>query len=184
MIKGARRFLLVLLLSPGLASAAEYLSSAERLNGTKTLEALTSVYAKVQGSLVSIGFVSKSDAPIAVGVVVSDDGLIVTKASEYIESSKVRVYTSDGRSYRPTTLQKDQAHDLILLRIPARGLEPVSWGSSKEVALGNWIRFGLWRQRRFSPRRGQREPAVDRPIWWRDGGDVRGGEFGRRGEDR
>ena len=51
---------------------AEFLSSAERLNGAKTLEAITSTFSKVSESLVTIGYVSRGEGPIAVGIAVSE----------------------------------------------------------------------------------------------------------------
>ena len=121
------------------SGASEYLSNAERLNGSKTLEAMETVFDTVKESLVTIGSTSRSEGVIAVGVMVSEDGLIVTKASEFVKSPRTRVYTSDGKAYRPTVLQSDKDHDLMLLRISARGLTPIRWGKSDKVALGNWI---------------------------------------------
>ncbi len=115
------------------------LAKAERLNGSKTLEAVTGVFDTVKESLVTIGFVSRSEEPIAVGVTVSEDGLIVTKASEFSRSPRVRVYTADGKGYKPTVVDADEKHDLVLLRIAARGLKPIRWGTSDKVVLGNWI---------------------------------------------
>ena len=130
---------LILLCSFGKLSAEDYLSSADRMNGSKTLGALRGMFDGVRNSLVTIGYNSKSERPFAVGVAVSSDGLIITKASEFIESSKVRVYTANGKSYRPTVLDRDQKHDLLLLRIFSKDLKPISWGTSDKIALGNWI---------------------------------------------
>jgi len=62
---------------------------------------------------------------VALGTVVSADGLILTKASQLGE--KVECRLADARTLPATRVGADEATDLALLRIDAKNLTPVVW---------------------------------------------------------
>ncbi len=62
---------------------------------------------------------------VALGTVVSTDGLIVTKASQLGEKPECRL--ADGRKLSATVIGTDDATDIALLRVDAKNLTPVTW---------------------------------------------------------
>jgi serine protease Do len=62
---------------------------------------------------------------VALGTVVSADGLIVTKASQLAEKPECRL--ADGRTLPATVVGTDEATDIALLRVDAKNLTPVTW---------------------------------------------------------
>src|SRR5262249_23258344 len=65
------------------------------------------------------------DRSVALGTIVSADGLIVTKASQLGE--KPECHMADGRKFSATVVGTDEATDLALLRVAANNLTPVVW---------------------------------------------------------
>lgn len=74
----------------------------------------------------------------ALGTVVSDDGYVVTKASE-IKSKKIAIKTRDGRDFDAQVAATSDLFDLALLKVDGSGLVPVQWGSSADALVGNWV---------------------------------------------
>ena len=75
------------------------------------------------------------DRRVALGVVVRDDGWILTKASELRAATRCRV---GGRSLAYRIVATDDASDVAVLRVEADGLVPMAW-SEAEVAVGRWL---------------------------------------------
>ncbi|GBD36457.1 hypothetical protein HRbin36_01582 [bacterium HR36] len=74
---------------------------------------------------------------MALGAVVNPDGYIITKASEVKGPAAVRL--PDGAQYQARAVGRDEAFDLLLLRIPAKGLKPVEWGSGDQASVGTFV---------------------------------------------
>lgn len=78
--------------------------------------------------------------PVILGSVVSQDGLIVTKASELEGGRSFGVSLHDGRSFRAKLITTDTANDLALLRIDAKGLPVVQWAEGDaRPQIGEWV---------------------------------------------
>jgi serine protease Do len=73
----------------------------------------------------------------ALGVVVDANGLILTKSNDL--HGAVRVRLPDDSLHDATIVATHRPHDLALLKIDARNLEPISFQASKGVAAGAWI---------------------------------------------
>jgi len=76
---------------------------------------------------------------IAYGVVVSEDGYILTKASEIegIDDMSVRV---DRRSFKKVeTVAVDPVWDVALVKVDAEGLTLPNYAESSGVELGDWV---------------------------------------------
>src|SRR5262245_15138981 len=74
----------------------------------------------------------------ALGTVVSQDGYVLTKASE-VKGGRLSVKTHDGRDLDATVTVTSDGFDLATLKVDGTGLEPIRWSSTKECPVGNWI---------------------------------------------
>ena len=73
------------------------------------------------------------------GVIISADGYIVTN-NHVIEGAKqVRVKLADGRAYDGRVVGSDPATDVALLKIEAKDLPTIPFGSSDDLRLGEWV---------------------------------------------
>jgi serine protease Do len=93
-----------------------------------TLAAATKSVVRVQ--------VDGKDASL--GTVVSDDGYVLTKASE-LKLGKVSIKTKDGRNLDAEVTATSEAYDLAVLKTDGSGLTPITWGTSKDAPVGNWV---------------------------------------------
>src|SRR5438552_2461700 len=76
------------------------------------------------------------------GLIVRQDGWILTNDHVAGGADKVTVTLHDGRSYTGT-VRRDFRSDLALVKIPATGLVPVDFADSDKVRAGQWaIAFG------------------------------------------
>ena len=116
------------------AADLSYLSRADRLNGWRTLEVLDGLFRDHRASVVEI---LDNDKQVALGTVVSEDGFIVTKASEFGQSLEIRL--SDYSKHVAEQVSVDEANDLALLKIRAFGLRPVDWPGSGDLQMGQWV---------------------------------------------
>ncbi|MDG1856908.1 MAG: hypothetical protein P8J66_07850, partial [Verrucomicrobiota bacterium] len=116
------------------AADLSYLSRADRLNGWRTLEVLDDLFRDHRASVVEI---LDNDKQVALGTVVSEDGFIVTKASEFGQSLEIRL--SDYSKHVAEQVSVDEANDLALLKISASGLHPVDWPDSGDPQMGQWV---------------------------------------------
>lgn len=73
------------------------------------------------------------------GVIISDDGYIVTNNHVVDGATKLRVKLNDGRTYDAELIGKDSATDIALLKIDEKGLPTLPFGSSDALRLGEWV---------------------------------------------
>ena len=71
------------------------------------------------------------------GVVISEDGLIMTNHHVIDESNEVRVIFEDGRMYESEIIGSDKLTDVGLLKITAADLSPISIGNSDILSVGD-----------------------------------------------
>jgi serine protease Do len=84
----------------------------------------------------SIVRVRSGDDSVALGAVVSADGLILTKASELGPTIECRL--ANGRDVAARLVDVDDENDLALLRVEADDLHPIEWAKS-DLVLGRWL---------------------------------------------
>ncbi len=70
------------------------------------------------------------------GVVLSDDGYIVTNHHVIEDSDLARVVFQDGRTYSAEVVGSDARTDLAVLSIGAEGLTPIEIGATDTMAIG------------------------------------------------
>ena len=73
------------------------------------------------------------------GVIISEDGYVVTNNHVVDGASKLKVKLNDGRTFEAKLIGKDAATDLALLKIEAADLPTVPFGSSDALRLGEWV---------------------------------------------
>lgn len=73
------------------------------------------------------------------GVVISQDGYIVTNNHVIDNASKIEVTLNDKRTYVAELIGTDKTTDLALLKIQEKGLHFMSFGNSDQVKVGEWV---------------------------------------------
>lgn len=71
------------------------------------------------------------------GVILTDDGLIVTNHHVIEDADLARVILQDGVIYQARIIGSDPITDLAILQIDATGLIPIEVGSTGELAIGD-----------------------------------------------
>lgn len=87
------------------------------------------------------GRAPKQEAPMATGsgVIVSQDGYIVTNNHVVDGAEKVEVTLNDKRSYTAEIIGKDPTTDLALLKVKETNLPFITYGNSDNVKVGEWV---------------------------------------------
>lgn len=73
------------------------------------------------------------------GVIISEDGYIVTNNHVIENATQLRVKLYDGRAFDATLVGRDPATDVALIKIEAEGLPTLPFGSSDDLRLGEWV---------------------------------------------
>ena len=148
-----KQLLPLIILLAGLSPlSAASLDRSLRTDGKIVLEALNDVADIAKKCTVQIYNGARF---VGLGTVISEDGLIVAKNSEYstVREGKVRV-TGSGlgpRILSARVVARDIPHDLVILDID-RDTEPgFEWAESKEAAHGTWVVAGVMGSTRASP---------------------------------
>ena len=73
------------------------------------------------------------------GVIVSQDGYIVTNNHVVQEATDVTVTLNDKRVYKATIIGTDPSTDLALIKIDEQALPFMTYGNSDDVKIGEWV---------------------------------------------
>lgn len=73
------------------------------------------------------------------GVIISEDGYIVTNNHVVDGADKLEVLFNDNSTYDAKIIGTDEASDLALIKVDAKGLTPIVWGDSESVKIGEWV---------------------------------------------
>lgn len=73
------------------------------------------------------------------GVILSQDGYIVTNNHVVDQSTALRVTLSDGRRFDAKVIGTDPATDVALIKIEGQNLPTLAFGSSDGLRLGEWV---------------------------------------------
>lgn len=73
------------------------------------------------------------------GVILSQDGYIVTNNHVIEDASKIEVTLNDNRSYIAELVGADPAYDLALLKVEDQDLPFSVFGDSESLAIGEWV---------------------------------------------
>ncbi|MBN4081751.1 Do family serine endopeptidase [bacterium AH-315-C07] len=73
------------------------------------------------------------------GVIISEDGYIVTNNHVIQDADEINIVLNDKRSFVATVIGTDITTDLALLKIEESGLPFLRFGNSDEVQVGQWV---------------------------------------------
>ncbi|MDQ0404749.1 trypsin-like peptidase domain-containing protein [Streptomyces sp. NPDC000349] len=94
----------------------------------------------VSPSIVEISATSNAGSSTGSGVIITDDGEIITNNHVVSGASSVKVKTSDGKQYTAEVVGTDSRKDLALIKLEnASGLKAASLGDSDAVGVGDQV---------------------------------------------
>jgi serine protease Do len=73
------------------------------------------------------------------GVIVSEDGYIITNSHVVDGATDIRVALADGQEYNATIIGTDPATDIAVLRVEATGLPAITWADSATIEVGDTV---------------------------------------------
>ncbi len=73
------------------------------------------------------------------GVIISEDGYIITNNHVIDRANEIEVVLNDRRSYTATLVGTDPTTDIALLKIEDSGLRFLTYGSSDDIKIGEWV---------------------------------------------
>ncbi|MGM9947309.1 S1C family serine protease [Floccifex sp.] len=73
------------------------------------------------------------------GVIISEDGYIVTNNHVIENTNKITVKTSDGTQYDASLIGTDSQTDIAIIKVDASDLIPATFGKSSELEVGNVV---------------------------------------------
>ena len=82
---------------------------------------------------------SVSPAGEGSGIIMSEDGYIITNAHVVEGATSLKVMTSDGETYEAQLIGSDTVTDLAVVKIDATGLTAAEFGSSKDLRVADKV---------------------------------------------
>lgn len=73
------------------------------------------------------------------GVIISQDGYIITNNHVIANADKLEVLLNDNSTFDATVIGTDEASDLALIKIDTTGLNPITFGDSETLKIGEWV---------------------------------------------
>ena len=73
------------------------------------------------------------------GVIISENGFIVTNNHVVQEADNIEVILNDNRTYNAKVIGTDPTTDLALIKIDEKGLPFIYYGNSDDVKIGEWV---------------------------------------------
>src|SRR5687767_5653091 len=136
-VNARRSISVALLLVSSMVSRAQTLETTYRTNGATVQAAFESVRMALQ---TSSAVIKRGPKEIAYGTVVSEDGHILTKASEIGDGTGLTVIVDEKTFKDAALLSVDSSWDVALLKVQATGLVPVKLAlDSPDAERGTWV---------------------------------------------
>lgn len=73
------------------------------------------------------------------GVIISEDGYIVTNNHVIADAERLEVTLNDNRNFNATVIGSDPTTDLALIKIDAPDLHVIPMGDSEQLRVGQWV---------------------------------------------
>jgi serine protease Do len=122
--------------APAIAVAQQSLESDYRMTGRAIVAPFDGARAVLQ---TSSALILNGRDEIGYGVVISADGHILTKASEFPNLGTLTVVVDRARFDEVKLLAMDPTWDVALLKVDAKDLVPVNFAPSGDVPQGTWV---------------------------------------------
>jgi serine protease Do len=128
----------------GLASAKS-LSAAFRSAAEKALPAVVTILGRVENKEQPVlnvigGPDEQVYSSVGSGVIISNDGLILTNHHVVADMQLIDVRTFDGRQFRAEDIKSDPESDLAILRVNSSTELPLAeLGDSDQLHVGDWV---------------------------------------------
>ena len=100
---------------------------------------LQEIYSRNIGSVVSISCTGSSGSSSGTGVVLTEDGYLVTNCHVVENAGSISVRLSDDRQFSAVLVGADPVSDLAVLYIDCDGLSPAQFGSSENLRVGDSV---------------------------------------------
>lgn len=100
---------------------------------------LQEIYKKVSPSVVSITAQTDTGTSCATGIVLSEDGYLVTNEHVISGAAAVSVTLDSGAVYTASIVGQDEVSDLAVLHIDAENLTPAELGDSTKLRVGDAV---------------------------------------------
>ena len=103
----------------------------------------TEIFQKVSPSVVAI--IARSGASVyggqsqGTGIIMSEDGYIITNAHLVTDRDNFEVILTDGESHRAEVVGSDRNNDLAVLKVNATGLTAAEFGNSEQTQVGERV---------------------------------------------
>lgn len=75
----------------------------------------------------------------ATGVIVSNEGHVITTQGVFLDGFSTRVVTSDGETHEASVLKRDRVHQVALIKIQAETPEYFELSKEKVADKGDWV---------------------------------------------
>jgi serine protease Do len=109
---------------------------------SKATTSVVYIQSKYDARTVTQGFYRYRQGPAVAsgsGVIISDDGYIVTNNHVVEDAVEVEVTLNDNRNYTAEVIGTDPTTDLALIKIDEAGLNFIPYGNSDDVVVGQWV---------------------------------------------
>ena len=100
---------------------------------------LQEIYRRCIGSVVSIVTVTPSGKASGTGIIMSEDGYVITNHHVIESAQAVSVLTSDNQEYAASVVGSDETSDLAVLEVEAEGLQAAEFGDSSVLQVGDSV---------------------------------------------
>ncbi|WP_415857183.1 S1C family serine protease, partial [Sinomonas sp. G460-2] len=130
------------LLAPRSASVSQSQNSPVIVNNQDSVNAITAAAAKASPSVVTIGVTSGSNSGTGSGVVLDNQGHILTNTHVVtldgsVANPTIQVRASDGSVYSATVVGTDPLSDLAVVQVKGANLTPITVGDSSKLNVGD-----------------------------------------------
>ncbi|WP_020585881.1 Do family serine endopeptidase [Desulfobacter curvatus] len=82
---------------------------------------------------------NRTERSLGSGFIIDKAGYIVTNNHVIKDADKIKVILHDDQEYDARIIGVDPVTDLALIKIDAKNLQPLEFGSSKDAQVGSWV---------------------------------------------
>ncbi len=112
----------------------------DKPNASTPQMTIADIYQKLSPSVVMILASDRSSMALGTGIIMSQDGFIITNAHIIEGASEIQIVLNDNTtSYKAQIMGSDTASDIAVLKIEATGLIPATFGDSDQVVIGEGV---------------------------------------------